>query len=372
MLRPGAAELSRSWVSPPAPAGMQLHAPSVLSTGAGLVVAWFAGAHEGSADSRIYLTRETPDGWTPPEVIAPAPTAHWNPVLAHGPGGDLWLFFKRGPEISSWETWVVRSADKGETWTAPRPLLEAQGTAVGGRGPVKNPPLQLGTSWLAPGSRESWGLVPRWDAFIDISTDGGTQWQQVDIPLDRATLSGAGVIQPALWRGREEGDVHALMRSTEGWAYESTSRDGGWTWAPARPSSLPNNNSALTVLELGPRRLACVYNPVEGDWGLRCPLHLAVSTDYGTTWKTVAELEDGRTPIDADPAFHPVLPTREDAPRGADTGVHTEGVGEYSYPSACLDGADVVICYTWQRQRIVSIRIPHQHLVIGNLEEEKV
>src|SRR5699024_12089814 len=98
-------DIERAWVTPANPPGTQVHAPTVLATSTGLVAAWFAGAKEGSEDTRIYVSRCLGGEWTTPEVVAPAPTAHWNPVLAYAPDEQLWLFFKRGPEISSWVTW---------------------------------------------------------------------------------------------------------------------------------------------------------------------------------------------------------------------------------------------------------------------------
>src|SRR5690625_4707302 len=232
-----ASQITRTWLSPRLPPGTQVHAPTVVNTPSGLVAAWFAGAHEGSSDTRIHLSRHRDGRWTPPEIVAPAPTPHWNPVLAHAPDGDLWLFFKRGPAISSWVTWVVTSADDGATWSAPRRLVERTSgdpeAGSGGRGPVKNPPVRIGGAWLAPGSTEVWHPAPRWEAFVDISTDGGKSWHQAPIPIDRAKVRGAGVIQPALWPGAD-GVVHALMRSTEGRAFTSRSTDGGRTWAPAQ------------------------------------------------------------------------------------------------------------------------------------------
>lgn len=371
----GPSDIERAWVTPANPPGTQVHAPTVLATSTGLVAAWFAGAKEGSEDTRIYVSRCVGGEWTTPEVVAPAPTAHWNPVLAYAPDEQLWLFFKRGPEISSWVTWFTTSADEGRTWASPRRLIPTDPGGdrggVGGRGPVKNPPLRLGDAWLAPGSIETWDPVVEWEAFVDISTDGGREWRKTTIPVDRANLRGAGVIQPALWRGETGGVIHALMRSTEGWAFQSTSRDHGRTWDPAQPSSLPNNNSALAVVEVAPGTLACVYNATSGDWALRCPLHLAVSTDFGATWTPLIEIEDGRTPIDDDPRFTPVLPRAADAPVGADSGVLTAGVGEYSYPSLCVENEDLVICYTWQRQRIASARVPLTTIFTTLQKEEK-
>lgn len=347
--------VTRRWVAVDHPGWRQAHASSVLAVDGDLVAAWFGGTREGTPDNRIWLARR-PSGaatWGAPDVVAAGDEAHWNPVLAHGPDGAVWLFYKRGPLISRWSTWFRRSTDGGATWTEPAELVPGD---AGGRGPVKNPPLLLPDgAWLAPGSHERWDGGATWDAFVDRSTDGGRTWSLAPVPLDHGHLRGAGVIQPALWRSGST--VHALMRSTEGWAYRSRSEDAGRTWSPAAPTGLANGNSGLTVAELGGGTVACVHNPVAEDWGARCPLVVSVSPDDGATWGEAVVVEDGLTPVDADPGRRPALPPpRSFSP--ADGGVETSGVGEYSYPAAVVDQDALVITYTWQRRGLVEARVP--------------
>lgn len=356
-LDPGTVE--RAWVSIDHPGWTQAHAPSILAAGDHLLVSWFAGTREGTPDNRIWLARRplTGGAWSAPRVVAEADVAHWNPVLAHGPDGATWLFYKRGARISAWTTWVLVSHDGGATWSAPRPLVAGD---VGGRGPVKNPPVLLPSgTWLAPASTEAWEPELRWQPFVDRSTDGGTTWQAVEIPVDHSTLDGAGLIQPALWFDGEH--VHALMRTTEGWAYHSTSDDDGATWSPARPTTLPNNNSGLCAAAV-PGGVAVVHNPVSENWGPRCPLVLSLSTDGCRTWRTVATIEDGRTPVPGEPRLEPSLPGSTSGFLGADDGVVTDGTGEYSYPAAVVHGADLHIVYTWQRRGVVHASVPLDRL----------
>jgi predicted neuraminidase len=346
----------RRWVAVDHPAWRQAHASTVLAVDGALLAAWFAGECEGSPDTRIWLARR-PAGsaqWSAPEVVVAGDEAHWNPVLAHGPDGAVWLFAKRGALISEWTTWVRRSVDGGRTWSPEFPLVPGD---VGGRGPVKNPALLLGDgTWLAPGSRENWSDPPVWESFVDVSTDAGATWLRTPIPLERDGLRGPGVIQPALWA---DGDrVYALMRSSEGRAYRARSTDGGRTWSAAHPVDLPNNNSALTVVPLPDGSIGCVHNPVSGDWGDRCPLVVSRSRDNGESWQVVVTIEDGRTPVDDHPARRPSLPPTGPGFRAADGGVRTTGEGEYSYPAATLLGDTLVVTYTWQRRGIVEATVP--------------
>lgn len=303
----------REWVSIDDPRWSQAHASSVIRHGESVLVAWFAGTREGTPDNRIWLTRKRDDdeAWPAPVTLTTDGVAHWNPVMAHSPAGELWLFYKVGPRISGWTTWVRKSSDGGTTWSEPDQLVSGDSF---GRGPVKNPPVLLDDgTWLAPGSREQWDGEVVWESFVDVSPDGGASWTAHPIPVDRTALRGAGVIQPALWRSGET--VKALLRSTEGRAFLSASADGGVTWAES----------------------VCI--------------------------------EDGRTPIDDDPRHRPSVPdalrpTGKEPPLfgGGDDGVVTTGVGEYSYPAAVLvdDHPDhhLLITYSWQRRGFVAARVP--------------
>lgn len=337
----------------------QAHGSTVLALPDGtLVAAWFAGLREGADDTAIWLARRSPGAttWSEPVRVLDAPEPHWNPVLAAGPDGATWLFAKRGALISGWSTVVRTSTDGGLSWDDERELVPGD---AGGRGPVRNPPVVApdGT-WLAPSSLETWGERPRWEAFVDRSTDGGRTWAAAPIPLQRAGLRGAGVIQPTLWLDGVR--VRALLRSSEGVAFASTSEDAGRTWSPARPTTLPNNNSGLAAVGLPDGGVLVAHNPTTGDWAARCPLVLSVAAGDGApesaAWRQVAVLDDGVTPVDDDPAHRPALPGGPGfAP--ADGGVTTDGVGEYSYPALALADGVVHATWTWQRRGVVHAEI---------------
>jgi len=227
---------------------------------------------------------------------------------------------------------VMESSDLGNTWTTPKPLVEGD---IGGRGPVRNKPIILkdGT-WAAPASIE--GDV--WDAFVDLSKDQGATWtasnlvpvqhaslvaNQSDmegLPLTASSFKGKGVIQPTLWES-EHGNVHMLLRSSEGYIYRSDSDDGGSSWCHAYKTNLPNNNSGIDLTKRDDGSLWLVYNPVSGNWAPRTPLVASSSHDNGLTWKQEFILEDEQ--------------------------------GEYSYPAIVSMGNKLFITYTWNRKRIV-------------------
>lgn len=302
----------------------QCHASTIEKLGNGeYILAWFAGSHEKNDDVAIWTAKGKPGAWTAPKKLAKVRNdPHWNPVLFSAPDGRLVLYFKVGKEIDDWETWVMESLDKGETWSAPKELLAGD---RGGRGPVRNHILVLSDgTWLAPASVEKNRV---WNAFVDISTDAGKSWQRTDtLALDRHLVQGEGVIQPALWES-EPGHIHMLLRSSSGRIARADSKDFGRTWSPAYLTDLPNNNSGIDLVKMPSGVIALVYNPVSGNWGKRYPMQLALSLDNGVTWPIQQEIEAG------------------------------SGEDEFSYPSIIEDEGDLVFCYTWNRQRIRFVKV---------------
>lgn len=279
-----------------------------------ILAAWFAGTKESAGDVAIWCSIRSKGRWTPPFKVADQEgIPHWNPVLFRRDDNKIFLYYKVGQYISKWTTMVICSEDNGRTWSQPAPLVKGD---VGGRGPVKNKPivLQDGTL-LAPASIEG----KQWDAFVDISYDGGVTWKKSEMVPFRHSGEGKGIIQPTLWESTP-GHVHMLLRSSKSRIYRSDSTDGGKTWTPAYATSLPNNNSGIDLTKLQDETLLLAYNPVASPKGPRTPLVLSISTDNGITWGKKFVLEDGE--------------------------------GQYSYPAIVSEGNMVFITYTWKRERI--------------------
>ena len=296
----------------------ECHASTMLHLKNGaFLAAWFGGKKEGTDDVAIWLVNGRPGAWSTPVKIAKLrEDAHWNPVLFQSPEGRIFLFFKVGKKIPSWETWVKTSDDNGKTWTEAKELIAGD---KGGRGPVRNKPIILSNgTWIAGASHEE----GQWNAFADISKDNGKTWQASKyIVLDRTTLKGKGVIQPTLWESAP-GKVHMLLRSSAGAIYRSDSDDFGETWSPAYPAGLPNPNSGIDLTRLPDGTLVLAYNPDAKDWGSRSPLSLAISFDNGKTWPKILDIDAGK---------------KED---------------EFSYPAVISYGDTVAVCYTWKRKKI--------------------
>ena len=301
----------------------ECHASTLVEAANGdFLCSWFGGTKEGNPDVGIWLSRLSGGRWSAPTQVAKiSQTAHWNPVLFRDPAHGMFLFFKVGPEVAPWQTYWMRSDHDGATWSPPVELVPGD---IGGRGPVKNKPIILSDgAWLAPASTE---LNKEWKPFADRSEDGGATWTRSDsFGHDPAIIKGGGAIQPTFWES-QPGHVHALMRTTGGVIARADSTDGGRTWTAMSATSLPNNNSGFDAVRLADGRVFLIYNPIGEDWGPRTPIDLAVSTDNGLTWRTLAHLETAE--------------------------------GEYSYPGIVAAGDGVALCYTWKRERIRWWRIP--------------
>jgi predicted neuraminidase len=296
----------------------ECHASTILHLQNGkFLAAWFGGKKEGTDDVGIWLTKGTPGSWsTPVEIAKIREDAHWNPVLFQSPEGKVFLFFKVGKKIPSWETWVKISADNGETWSDAGELVAGD---KGGRGPVRNKPIVLSNgTWIAGASHEEGA----WNAFADISADNGKTWQAAAyIKLDRTKMKGKGVIQPTLWESAP-GKVHMLLRSSDGAIYRADSDDYGKTWSDGYKTNLPNPNSGIDLTRLPDGTLVLAYNPDTSNWGSRSPLSLAISTDNGKTWPKILDIDSG---------------TKDD---------------EFSYPGVISYGDTIAVCYTWKRKKI--------------------
>ena len=302
------------------------HASTIVELRNGdLLVAWFGGTAEGKPDVAIWGARRTGGRWSAPAQLVREPeTPTWNPVLFYARDGRLWLYYKFGTSPGSWSAGRLSSRDEGLTWTAPEHL------PAGLYGPIRAKPLVLADRTILSGtSVESYAS---WACWIERSTDNAKTWTRIG-PIaagpglaTAAQKPGAayGIIQPSLIDlGGKHIRLYARSTPAIGRICQSDSYDNGLTWSEVKATVLPNPNSGIDAVRLRDGRLVMIYNPVTSG---RMPLELAVSRD-GESWKTFHRLE-------TDP-------------------------GEYSYP-AMIQAAngDLLITYTWRRQKIRFVRFP--------------
>jgi predicted neuraminidase len=324
---PHPAVVSSEWINPDA-TYPECHASTIVETAPGkLVAAWFGGTKERNPDVSIYVAQHDGTCWLPAVKVADGvqsdgsprlPT--WNPVLFAPKDAPLQLFYKVGPDPSSWWGMVTTSVDDGKTWSASRRLPD------GILGPIKNKPVVLhdGT-WLSPTSTE--GSKDGWLVHFERSHDGGKTWEKTASVKKGPAFD---AIQPSILF-QKDGELQALCRSKQGVVVQTWSKDGGRTWSALTATTLPNPNSGTDALTLSDGRHLIVYNhsahrPDEAK-GDRWPLDVAISDD-GLDWKRVITLE--------------TEPCR----------------AGYAYPSVIQAGdGKVHITYTHNRQRIKHVVI---------------
>ncbi len=291
------------------------HASTICVANDGLVAAWFGGKREGADDVGIWLARRDEKAWSSPVEVATGEQSDgkrfpcWNPALFQAPAaGPLILFYKVGSSPSKWWGMMKTSTDGGATWSPATRLPD------GILGPIKDKPVLLADGTLiCPSSTEDHG----WQIHMEFTHDFGKTWEKTPALNDGTTT---GLIQPTiLIHGNE---LHLLCRSRQKSIYQTRSKDGGRTWDPVSPTTLPNPNSGIDAVTLKDGRSLVVYNHTERG---RSPLNVAASRD-GKDWKMALVLEDQP--------------------------------GEYSYP-AIIQSPDglVHVTYTWNRKKIKHVAI---------------
>ncbi len=274
----------------------QAHASTLVETPEGLMVAFFAGPHEGHPFVGIRASTLVGKKWSWPVEIANGfetdslryPT--WNPVLFMPKNGELQLYYKQGPSPIEWWGMMKVSQDNGKTWSYGSKMGEnpAIGHIVG---PVKNKPVQLkdGTI-ISPSSTEIMdGDETVWRIHVEISKDNGKSWEIVG-PINDGIEFDA--IQPSILEFKD-GRLMMLARTKQNVLAQSWSSDKGRTWSKVVATDLPNPNSGTDAVTLKDGRQLLIYNhkiKADGERG-RDILNLAISID-GVRWIPVMTIEN--------------------------------------------------------------------------------
>jgi len=198
---------------------------------------------------------------------------------------------------------VIRwSADEGETWSEPKPVIAAPGCFV-----VNNDRLvQLSTGRLIvpaafhrsrgtdPHSSKSFD--PRAIAMWFYSDDEGQTWQEAATWWGPPVRSGSGLQEPGLVE-LSDGKLFGWARTDQGVQYGFASADAGKNWTAPTPTEIQSPNSPASIKRLpNSANLLAIFNDHSGRFpfvkGKRTPLVAAVSSDGGRTWPQVKTIED--------------------------------------------------------------------------------
>ncbi len=222
--------------------------------------------------------------------------------------GDIGAFYivKNADETDT--VVLVRSADEGESWSAPvrcLDCLDVQDYFV-----INNDrAVRLGSGRLIlPLARhtvltEHKNFMPGEICFV-VSDDDGASWYKTEAELKCPFENNPdGYEEPGVYE-MEDGRLWCYIRTSLGFQYEAFSSDGGITWSTPVPNLFFSSPCSPMLIKDCDKFTFAVFNPVpehvlrpeSEPWG-RTPYVLAVSTDKGKTFdkENVFYIEDDLT-----------------------------------------------------------------------------
>jgi predicted neuraminidase len=312
-----------------------VHSPTAAEISAGgLRAFWYGGSHEGSTDVAIYTSVYSPQSarWTRERVVITRALAQrqlrryvrklGNPVVGRDHRGRLWLYFV-STSLGGWASSAINamvSEDDGASWSPPRRLITS---------PFFNlSTLIKGASFLfadgSVGLPAYHELLGKFAELLRLDGDGNV------VAKTRLTW-GRSSLQPEIVP-RSSSDAVAFLR----YAGDPPKRmlamqtgDGGAHWSSAAKTALANPDAGISCAALADGSLLLAFNDSETN---RETLALALSPDFGSTWRVIHRLEGDR-----------------DAAQTA--------VDDYSYPWILQDRAgDVHVLYAWGHRYIKHVR----------------
>jgi len=271
----------------------------------------FTGGGDDNARADIAAVYSADAGlsWSsPPEIIVKNDAAEnvMSVSLLRFRDGRIGLFYLKKNGLDDCRLWLRLSSDEGRTWGPAAPAIPAPGYFVVNNDRI----IQLASGRLvAPAAyhrlkgadrHDMKNFDPRAIALFFLSDDAGRTWRESVSWWALPAATRTGLQEPGAIE-LKDGTVYGWARTDQGCQYELTSKDGGETWSPPRPSPFQSPNSPLSMKRVpGTGELLAVWNdhsgrfPFPGDhslYGGRTPLVSAVSRDEGRTWGNFRKVE---------------------------------------------------------------------------------
>jgi predicted neuraminidase len=240
--------------------------------------------------------------WSAPEDLIDTPNrGDYDPNIIVAKD-EIQVYSTTTPEpqkvIDISETWKVSRQFNGSAWTKPERMPQHRKYLVGKIHVGLTLPdgtLVMPYSWDVPaeeGRPVSTEGTMKLKSGVLLSRDNGKTWtaggDMFVEPPRTSDFGTGGVCEPSMVL-LENGEIFALLRTSDVWHYESRSRDGGKTWDVPKPSPLQGHNTPAALCRLkGSRDVLVVWNNSPRH---RSPLDVALSQDNGKTWsppKTLA------------------------------------------------------------------------------------
>jgi predicted neuraminidase len=279
------------------------HAASLIELNDGRIRAfWFAGSREGAEDVEIVSAIYDPakDVWGPEHSIANRVDTErgllryvkkiGNPVPARAQDGTLWLFYVT-VSLGGWagsSITAITSGDDGASWSSARRLITSPFINISTL--VKGTPFFYSDGTIGlPVYHE---FIGKFGELLRLNSDGEI--------IDKQRLSsGKSTLQPVMLIKNPQQALVLMRRSgnSSKRVIATSTQDAGQHWSVAAPAALANPDAAITGVALSDGLMLMALNDLEEG---RDALSLAVTSDGGTSWKTIYKLEDRRgQPVDS-------------------------------------------------------------------------
>lgn len=208
--------------------------------------------------------------------------------------GTLAMFFLQKNSFTDLRAYVRLSHDEAESFGEPIRVTTESGYHVMNNDRV----VQLSTGrLLAPvASTPDVHKVNHFVSYCWLSDDHGKTWRRGKGEIDQPKR---GAMEPEVIE-LNDGRLMMIVRNQLGYIAVSYSDDGGDTWSePSRLSTLIAPEAPATLRRIpSTGDLLLVWNNTyvsgSGHGGKRTPLTAAISSDEGTTWKHVRNLETNK------------------------------------------------------------------------------
>jgi hypothetical protein len=303
--------------------GAPNYANAAVTLPDGTIESFFRRSADGAVS--IFAMRSTDEGrtWTAPAPLVGLSLERWGgpmPLLAQD--GVLHFVIPkvrgegRRPNVDRFiDLYHVRSIANRSAWSAPQRIYEGYCGALQGVFQLKRGRIIAPFADWLPGVPTAPPTGPSVTTCV-YSDDGGDSWQRSPAQLTAPCHDGYnggnyGACEPTLLE-LKDGRVWMLIRTQDGFLYESFSPDGV-DWSTAKPSRFHSSNSPAFPVRLPDGRIVVFWNNCEmpprvdgqGVYGGRDALHAAISADEGKTWRGFREVyrdptRNGSPPKDGD------------------------------------------------------------------------
>lgn len=262
-----------------------------------------------SANINGIMSADEGETWSAPRVLLRCPSDQENYMsvsLLRMENGEIGLFFIHTQPYNNTSICryrLARSADEGETWSAPIECINDRNRYI----VLNDTTVRLSDgSIFFPSSLHDYRHpetgAEGFDAgkvFFYRSTDDGQHFEKLPAEL-RSPVAGdtTGLQEPGVLE-MPDGTLWVWARTRLGCQYSAFSADGGKTWSgPAPDFRFTSPRAPMRVRTIG-RYTVAVFNPVPehaanpAPFGMdRTPLMLSVSEDGGKTFLRSYLLED--------------------------------------------------------------------------------